>query len=75
MKNRNLLLDLSKRNSLIINNLLYYLMALRQFVMLSFESNASINNFRISFNGIENLGEVSMIIAIDMNMGIQRKYG
>ena len=75
MKNRNLLLDLSKRNSLIINNLLYYLMALRQFVMLSFESNASINNFRISFNGIENIVEVSMIIAIDMNMGIQRKYG
>ena len=75
MKNRNLLLDLSKRNSFIINNILYCLMALRQFVMLSFESNASINNFRISFNGIENLGEVSMIIAIDMNMGIQRKYG
>jgi hypothetical protein len=75
MKNRNLLLDLSKRNSFIINNILYCLMALRQFVMLSFESNASINNFRISFNGIENLGEVSMIIAIDMNMEIQRKYG
>ena len=75
MKNRNLLLDLSKRNSFIINNILYCLMALRQFVMLSFESNASINNFRISFNGIENIVEVSMIIAIDMNMGIQRKYG
>jgi hypothetical protein len=75
MKNRNLLLDLSKRSSLIINNILYCLMALRQFVMLSFESNASINNFRISFNSIENLGEVSMIIAIDMNMEIQRKYG
>lgn len=75
MKNRNLLLDLSKRNSFIINNILYCLMALRQFIMLSFESNASINNFRISFNGIENLGEVSMIIAIDMNMEIQRKYG
>ena len=73
MKNRNLLLDLSKRSSLIINNILYCLMALRQFVMLSFESNASINNFRISFNSIENLGEVSMIIAIDMNMEIQRK--
>ena len=75
MKNRNLLLDLSKRNSFIINNILYCLMALRQFVMLSFESNASINNFRISFNSIENLGEVSMIIAIDINMEIQRKYG
>ena len=48
-------------------------MALTQFVILSFESNVSINDFRISFNGIKNSVKVSMIIPIEMD--IQRKYG
>jgi hypothetical protein len=75
MKNRNLLLDLSKRISLILNKLLYGLMALSEFVMLSFESIASIIDSGISFNGIQNSEEVSMILEIDIYMEIHRKYG
>jgi len=73
MKNRNSLLDLSGQISLLINNILHCYMALTQFVILSFESNVSINDFRISFNGIKNSVKVSMIIPIEMD--IQRKYG
>lgn len=73
MKNRNSLLDLSEQISLLINNILHCYMALTQFVILSFESNVSINDFRISFNGIKNSVKVSMIIPIEMD--IQRKYG